>query len=228
MKSDNKTPHQSSFYDSQVRNTIPYYDFFHQETILFVRALNIEPRVWLDTGCGTGTLVEKALKIFHGTKFILSDPSAEMLALASEKLKGYKDRIIISEPSGSEEIKMPVTENVDVITAIQSHHYFSREKRKNAVENCFNLLRNGGVFITFENIRPLTEKGIEVGKNYWGNFQLSAGKSEDAVLNHLNRFDSEFFPITILEHIDLLKSCGFKVIEMLWYSYMQAGFYAIK
>jgi tRNA (cmo5U34)-methyltransferase len=228
MKSDNKTPLHSSFYDSQVKNTIPYYDCFHQETILLVRAMKIEPRVWLDTGCGTGTLVEKAAKIFPETKFILSDPSAEMLSLAREKLKEYQDRIIISEPAGSKEIKMPKSEKPDVITAIQSHHYLSRENRRNAVKKCFNLLRNDGVFITFENIRPLTEKGIEIGKSYWSNFQLSCGKSPEAALNHLARFDKEFFPITVTGHIKLLKSCGFKTVELFWYSYMQAGFYAIK
>jgi tRNA (cmo5U34)-methyltransferase len=38
----------------------------------------------------------------------------------------------------------------------------------------------------------------------------------------------EYFPITVEEHLDLLRNCGFGAVEMFWYSYMQAGFYCIK
>jgi tRNA (cmo5U34)-methyltransferase len=45
---------------------------------------------------------------------------------------------------------------------------------------------------------------------------------------HFERFDSEYFPITIEEHLKLLRACGFKTVGLFWYSYMQAGFYGIK
>jgi len=45
---------------------------------------------------------------------------------------------------------------------------------------------------------------------------------------HIKRFDSEYFPITIVEHLDLLKETGFGDINLFWYSYAQAGFYAVK
>jgi tRNA (cmo5U34)-methyltransferase len=38
----------------------------------------------------------------------------------------------------------------------------------------------------------------------------------------------EYFPITIEEHLSLLREIGFEVIELLWFSYMQAGFYCQK
>ena len=36
------------------------------------------------------------------------------------------------------------------------------------------------------------------------------------------------FPITIEEHIKLLRECGFKSVDVLWTSYLQAGFWAVK
>ena len=90
------------------------------------------------------------------------------------------------------------------------------------------MLKKGGVFITFENIRPNSAKGVQIGLERWKRFQLAHGKSEDAVRIHLERFNSEFFPITLGEHLNLLREAGFKVFEILWVSYMQAGFYAIK
>ncbi|HNX57522.1 MAG TPA: class I SAM-dependent methyltransferase, partial [Spirochaetota bacterium] len=58
--------------------------------------------------------------------------------------------------------------------------------------------------------------------------QLSQGKSEESVNAHLERFDREYFPITVEDHISLLKETGFRRVELFWYSVMQAGFYAIK
>lgn len=42
------------------------------------------------------------------------------------------------------------------------------------------------------------------------------------------RRGTEVLPITIEEHLCLLKECGFKSADILWTSYMQAGFFAIK
>lgn len=225
-KSNNLTSHLSNEYDSQIGNTIPYYNRFHEEIINLIESMGIEPGIWLDTGCGTGTLVKKALQEFPDTNFILSDPSAEMLKEAMVKLSDYSDRIEFLKPVPSQEIS--ISQPIDIITAIQSHHYLSKDKRYKAVKTCYDALNENGVYITFENIRPLTEKGIEIGKEYWKRFQISKGKSIEDSESHIRRFDVEYFPITIEEHFNLLRKCGFSVVELFWYSYMQAGFYCIK
>jgi tRNA (cmo5U34)-methyltransferase len=51
-------------YNEEIRNILPYYDSFHQETINLVKAMNSKPAIWLDTGYGTGTFVEEGLKTF--------------------------------------------------------------------------------------------------------------------------------------------------------------------
>jgi tRNA (cmo5U34)-methyltransferase len=74
-------------YDEEIRNILPYYDSFHEETINLVKAMTSKPAIWLDTGCGIGTFVKMALKHFPDAKFVLSDPSAEMLEDARRKLR---------------------------------------------------------------------------------------------------------------------------------------------
>ena len=226
QKSDNLTSHSSSEYDSQIGNTIPYYNFFHEEIINLIESMDIKPKTWLDTGCGTGNLVEKALQKFPDTFFMMADPSIEMLDESREKLGDSNINVKFLEPTSSQDISL--LNPADVITSIQSHHYLSKEGRYNAVKSCYDNLNEKGVYITFENIRPLTEKGIEIGKEYWKKFQISKGKTVEEAENHIKRFDVEYFPITIEEHISLLREIGFSVVEIFWYSYMQAGFYCIK
>ena len=222
---DNLTAHVSSDYDSQIRKTIPYYDAFHEETINLVAVCNAHPIAWIDTGGGTGALIEKAYDRFPSTKFYLADPAEAMLQVAKERLSG-KDRVTILEPVDSNGLK--VSEEVDVITAIQAHHYMRPDERRASTENCCRLLKQGGVFVTFENIRPTSNLGIDIGKNSWMRFQVGKGRTSEAVRNHLERFGVDYFPLTIEEHLEMLRRCDFKIVELLWYSVMQAGFYCVK
>lgn len=226
---DNTTQHLSTVYDTQIMNTIPYYDCFHREIIHMIQALNANPAIWLDTGAGTGTMVRNCIDLFPKTLFLISDPSEEMLLEAQHKLSDFgTDRIQFLPPATTQNIDLNLSLRPDIITAVQAHHYLSKEQRTTATKVCYELLSQGGTFITFENIRPFTEQGIAYGKQIWGNYQMSRGKSETQVRNHIERFDNEYFPITIEEHLQLYRECGFQVVELLWFSYMQAGFYCIK
>ena len=222
---DNSTAHASAEYDSQVARTIPYYDAFHQETINLVAAYNPQVHVWVDTGGGTGTLIEQAYHRFPATRFYLADPATAMLARAGGRLSG-KQRVTIMEPVDSRHLE--VAEPADVVTAIQAHHYLRPAERMKATRNCRELLREGGLFVTFENIRPATQEGTEIAKKTWANFQIGQGRSSATVQDHLARFGVDYFPLTTEEHLQMLTDCGFRVVELLWYSVMQAGFYCVK
>ncbi len=83
--------------------------------------MHISPKNWLDTGCGTGTLVEKAIKQFPSTHFVLVDPSQQMIEAAKQKLATYPN-VEFLEPAPTKNLSNIKT-IFDVITAIQSHHY---------------------------------------------------------------------------------------------------------
>jgi len=225
----NYTFHPPEDYDAHISDILPFYLSFHQETINFVKSLPYRPKVWMDSGCGTASLVNKAIKEFPDTKFLLVDPSEGMLDQARKKLSSYPDeRLEFLGAFSTQEFSQKLKEKPDVITAIQCHHYLSRDGRNKATSVCYDLLKEGGVYITFENTKPLTEDGFILGKRYWSNFQLSHGRNEDEIRKLLERFNTDIFPITVDEHLKLLKETGFKTVELFWYSYMQAGFYGIK
>jgi len=229
FKSGKPEKGSSEFYDSHIKATIPYYQEFNLEIINLVRAAGREPALWLDTGCGTANLVSQAAKVFPRTRFILADPSAEMLQEARQKMQNNAvANYQILAPCGTQEVSLPQGESPDVVSSVLCHHYLDKEGRKNATERCFHLLTRGGLYMTFENIRPLTAAGTEIGLANWQRFQMERGKSSGAAESHIKRFGIEYFPITIEEHLALLKETRFKTVELLWFSHLQAGFYAIK
>ncbi|MEZ5334246.1 MAG: class I SAM-dependent methyltransferase [Methanolobus sp.] len=226
---ENKTPHLPEDYDAKISAVLPCYNSFHEESINLIKSLPDTPKIWMDTGCGTGTFISKAIEHFPDTNFLMLDPSEGMLKQAREKLSSRScDRLEILGASATQDFTQELMEQPDVITAIQCHHYLDMENRKRAVQKCHELLKEGGIFITFENISPFTEEGISIGKRYWGDFQSRRGRTDDEIKIHLERFGTEYFPITVEEHLKLLRETGFRTVELFWYSYMQAGFYCIK
>ena len=228
-QSDNTTPYQACEYDKNVRQTIPFYEFLHAETIDLVKSLKPQAKNWLDTGCGTGYLIESALSHFPHTLFVLADPADGMLGEAKKRLGGVSpEQIQFVDPMASGNLPEKLNAQPEVITAVMCHHYLKPEKRLVATKACYDTLAPEGVYITFENIRPQCEEVVELSLERWGRFQISQGRSRTIVEEHLKRFNKAYFPITVAEHLDLLKECGFRVAELFWYSQMQAGFYAIK
>jgi tRNA (cmo5U34)-methyltransferase len=220
-------PHMPEDYDVQIKRTIPYYEIIHKEIIDLVRTIKHRPTLWLDTGCGTGSLVRKAMDIMPDTRFVLTDPSEKMLDQAKKKFN-HIERVSFLENRCTQDLTGTMEKGPDVITAVQCHHYLSRADRERAIGVCFNLLRDDGLYVTFENIRPFTSQGIEIGKRNWGRFLSEVGKGQEEIDVYLARFDKDYFPITVEEHLQLLRKAGFSTVELFWYSYMQAGFYCIK
>ncbi len=220
---DNTTSQSAALYDANVEKTIPRYSQFHLETLDLVRTVVPNPSLWLDTGCGTGNLAAKAAERFVGVKFVLCDPSAAMLDIAQEKLQDVAAEYI---QSGSETLSIATP--VDVVTAIMSHHYLTAEQRRQATENCFAALKPGGVYVTFETIQPFSAAATAIGLQRWRQHQLNSGKPAEEAEKHISRYGVELLPITIEEHLQLLRQVGFSSVEILWASGLQAGFYALK
>lgn len=222
---DNTSPHTAAGYDANIEKSIPLYSFFYRQTLDLVTALSRDDFEWLDCGCGTGTMALMALKTFPHAQFTLCDPSAEMIALAKQKLSGQKR---ISEYRGCGTERLDDENRFDVVTAIQSHHYFREDERVKATQNVYRALTDGGVYIFFENTAPMTEKGREIVMNRWGRYQRDHGQTQGQIDTYQARYGTKFFPVTLSAHLHNLKQCGFRTVELFWQSYMQAGFYAIK
>ena len=229
-QSDNATPHQAAVYDQAVRQTIPHYETMHREALDLVRTIQPDVCQWLDTGAGTGYMVELALAQFPRSQFALADPAEAMLERARLRLAtSLGARVTILPATPSERIAtvyrgLPP----QVITAMLCHHYLPPDGRRQAVRACHDVLAEGGLFISFENIAPSTETGVALGLERWMRFQREQGRPADVVEEHRRRYGIKHFPIDVEAHLRLLREVGFAAVELFWFSQMQAGFFAVK
>ena len=184
---------------------------------------NPNPRIWLDTGCGTGGLVRNNLKRFGGTQFILSDPSEDNISVAKGFMHGEQRCLYVQRRT--DELNFGDS-TLDVITAILSHHYYQdiEEKRK-AVENCFRMLRKDGVLITVEHVRHEDQESAD---KEWLAHMRSYGLPEEFAKEMIDRRDREYFPLTESGNVELLKGCGFRRTEVFWSTCSDIGIIAYK
>lgn len=223
---DNKSAYNANIYDENIVNTLPYYKEYSAQIIDLVNATGKKGITWLDTGCGTGTLAVRVLGERDDVSFTLCDPSEQMLDIAKDKLSGLEARNIRFFNVSSGEISF--SEEFDVVTAVQSHHYLQMDERKKAVKNCYNALKEGGIFVAFENIKMSTDESDELTLKRWVHFLEEHGNSPEKVEMQLTRRGTEVLPITIEQHIEILRECGFRSVNVLWASYLQAGVWGIK
>jgi tRNA (cmo5U34)-methyltransferase len=230
MSPDNATSHMAAAYNQGVRQTIPFYEEIQRQAVDLVRTVTPEPACWLDTGCGTGYLVELALPQFPQTQFILADPAASMLEQARQRFAGGAERRVTFFPPLPSEALSPTQfdRSPQVVTALLCHHYLQPPERRRAVQACHDLLEGGGLFVVFETVDLATPEETAIGLKRWRNFQLEVGRSPAATESQLQRWKRDILPISVEAHLALLKSVGFRTASHFWLSQTQAGFYAIK
>lgn len=210
-------------YDKKIKQTLPYYEEIYKQIIDVVKCQFERPVSWLDVGCGTGKTAEIALNKLPIDRFVFCDNSLDMLDIAKSRFCSDKLEFMLCDARNLE-----FSNEFDVVTAVQVFHYLSVEDRKTAVQKCYETLKTGGIFITFENFAPDTETGKQLYLDRWKQYQLENGRNENEVYEHIARYGKDYFPITIDEHKRLMRDCGFDTVELLYCSYMQVGLLGIK
>lgn len=217
------TAFRAEEYDAKIQQTLPFYEEFYRQVVDILDISGRKNIAWLDIGCGTGKMYEVASKKISIQSFCFTDISAKMLAIAKERFWAGQNRF-----QQISVLELEAIEKYDVATAICVHHYLSEKDRKLAIGKCCQALKAGGLFFTFENIAPGSEIGRQLALDRWKSYQVRNGKGRQEAEKHIKRYGVDYFPLTIEAHLDLMRKCGFQAAELIWMSYMQAGFMGVK
>lgn len=220
---DNKSAFSSSDYDRKIKQTIPYYDEFYEQVVDLVKILKYDTIKWLDIGCGTGKMGSVVLENVEIEKFVFCDSSDEMIKSVKNRFKYHNAEFSVCDVR-----EIDYVDEFDVITAIQVNHYLHIHERRIALQKCYEALKDRGVFISFENFAPFTDLGKSVYLEKWKRYQMDQGKNLQECNKHIERYGKDYFPISLSEHMELMRNCGFGIVEVLWLSNMQVGYWGMK
>jgi len=220
---DNISAFNTMEYNTKIKQTLPYYDEFYKQVIELVKTFHSGAVRWLDVGCGTGKMGSVAFENVALEKFVFSDCSEKMIKIVKERFDFENTEFVVCDAK-----ELDYVNEFDVITAIKVNHYMNETSRKAALMKYYAALKNNGLFISFENFAPFTDLGKSIYLERWKRYQLEQGKSLEECNKHIERYGKEYFPISLSENIELMKNCGFKIVEILWLSNMQVGIWGIK
>ena len=211
-------------YDAKIRSTIPRYDALLSDALDVAVHSGVDVKYWVDVGAGTGNMAIMAMARFPKAKFTLLDISSDMLSVA--KSKAGEERTVYVHGS-SDRMKI-ADQSADVVTCIQSNHYYEEDGHAKVLEECYRILRPGGLLIVSENVASRTEGGYRLARSRIKSYLVEKGDTDEAAEKYLDRYGTEYHPHTVEQHIKLLEDAGFRDVEVFFYNYGQAGFFAFR
>lgn len=210
-------------YDHDIVATLPYYEEYFRQIIDIVHTAFHFPTTWLDIGCGTGNMADMAIRRLPVKNMVCCDNSPQMLEIAKKHICSSKVDFWETPIQN-----LRCDSDFDVITAILITHYLAYPDRIASIQNCYNALKENGLFFTVENFAPNHDIFQRLYLERWKNYQYKNGKGKEDCQRHIQRYQTAYFPITIMEQIHILQKCGFKYVEIFWCSYMQVGILGMK
>lgn len=210
--------------EMRMSKRIVRYDEFRKTVPILVKKYFESPRIWLDTGCGTGGSIRDSIDIFRDTQFVLADPSSENIEIAKHTMAGEQRCLYVTNPT--ERLNFG-PDTLDVVTSIFSHHYYREDEgRVTATRNCHRMLKKGGLFIVSEHtLHPEDQDGSDA---QWKAYMRDSGLPEPFVEDMITRRYNEYFPLTEAAYIQLLNDIGFSEVGVFWSTCSDIGLYAIK
>lgn len=181
----------------------------------------------LDIGCGAGNYTLKLLEVFPDIHADLLDLSRPMLDRASERVSAIARGNVTAIQADIRDV--PLEEGrYDIITAAATlHHLRDNEEWEQVFKKVFRALKPGGSFWISDLVHHSIEAIQSLMWHRYGDY-LTALKDEayrDHVFRYIQKEDS---PRPLMYQIDLMRSTGFRDVEILHKNSTFAAFGGIK
>jgi len=212
-------------FDGIIKNLIPYYDQMVEaivSTIPFENSSNIEV---LDLGCGTGTVSRAVRDAYPKANLTCLDISVNMLQMARVKLADITEVKFIN----SDFYHFDFDKKYDAIVSSLALHHLATSKDKLEIYKKINSsLKNEGILINADIVLASTAILQKRYMEYWKRFMCMNVSSDDIENKWIPKYYEEDRPISMVEHIDMLKEVGFDSVDVVWKYYNFAVYMALK
>ncbi len=219
----------ASVFDDMVSRSVPlYYEMQHMISEL-ANEFSAEHTQIYDIGCSTGTtlaLLDRSI-LSKEITLIGIDNSREMLKKAKDKLSQAK----LSHPFDLKlcdiHRKLPI-HNASVITMILTLQFARPLYRERIVRRLYEGLNPEGCLLLVEKVTSADTIFNRLFIERYYDFKRRNGYSETEIAKKREALENVLIPYRMEENLDLLKSVGFKHIEIFlrWYNF--CGIIAVK
>ena len=220
-------------FSDMLSRSIPQYDVMRDlSSKLVVDMTNNNKNInILDIGCSDGLMIQSMLEKFKGdgVRFTGVDISEPMLDKARARFEivnqTSKNKVIVQ--NCDLRYDFPVN-NYSAITSILSLQFIPIEYRQQILQEIYNNLVQGGVFIFVEKVLGNTADLNKLFvKNYY-DLKEKNGYSKEQIERKRLSLEGVLVPVTSSWNEHLLQQAGFREIDVFWRYLNFVGYVAIK
>ena len=169
----------------------------------------------LDLGAGTGNLSRVILANLESAQVRLMDFSANMLAEAPKVLEAFPGRyeIVTSDFLGR---ALGSGEFDAVVSSFAIHHCRGEGQYLDLYKRIFDCLIQPGIFICCDVVSGENPFFSEYNENEWRTFLDERDFPSEQIDKILSNYHIEDSPLSIPNHLTLLKQAGFSRSDVVW------------
>ncbi len=181
----------------------------------------------LDVGCGAGNYTLKLLQLLPLRSVDLVDLSAPMLARATARIAAASGADVRAMQADIREVELEPERYDVIVSAATLHHLRGDEEWEAVFAKLYAALRPGGSLW----ISDMVEHSIpEVHRLMWERYgEYLEGLRDAAYRDHVFAYiEKEDTPRSLIYQLDLLRSRGFRAVEVLHKNGTFAAFGGVK
>jgi tRNA (cmo5U34)-methyltransferase len=180
-----------------------------------------------DLGAGTGNLSRTILEAYPDVQIDLIDFSENMLNEVINVLSEFKGKYkTITADIFNYELNNS-TYNA-IISSFAIHHARGENIYEKIYKNIYNALTETGIFICCDVIEGGNKDLSSINEADWSIFLENQGFEKDKIDQILSNYHREDSPLSLGNHLKLLKDVGFKTVDVLWKKYNFGIYLGIK
>lgn len=203
-------------FDDHILKSIPNYDILFSSICQLSEYFIDNDKTIYDIGCSTGKLLKYVRRNFPKVKMVGVD---------------YSENLLPSE-NDIEFIKFNLNNNFEfinpcIVYSIFTLQFIKKENRKRVIQNIYNALELGGVFIIAEKTYAETSFIQDIFTFAYYDYK-KISFSEKEILDKEKDLRRILHPNTQEDNLKLLKDSGFKIIEKFYKYFMFEAYICIK
>lgn len=198
-------------YDESRRKFIPCFDDFYRAATDFIISGIEEPKRVIDLGAGTGLLSYFWYQRCPHAGYVLVDIADEMLNVARKRFQGIENITCLTENYMD---GLPEGDFDAVISALSVHHLEDRDKM-NLFSKIYGRLPEGGLFVNYDQFCAEQAEMKRWFDGYWESYLLNGDltKKDIDMWKERRKLDRE---CSVGQETDMLKKCGFQVVQCVY------------
>ena len=217
MRTDRVKDHfekEAAEFDGIIRKLIPHYDRMIAALVSIIPFREDQHFGVLDLGCGTGAVSRAIVDKFPKVELTCVDLSEKMLQMAKTKL-GDQIECIQADFNAFE---FPQQYDL-IVSSLALHHLVTDNDKLMFYKKIYSALKPDGQFINIDVVLASSEVLQSVYMKKWKEFMAEHVTREEIEQKWLPNYAAEDHPAPMLTHLDMMKSCGFNNIDVVYKYY---------